>query len=796
MHTSFGIHSSARVTLVAVIALMIAVLPASASHVEEPRLGLDEVGFHGFGNQGFNTDVWAWTASDGRVFGANGTWGTPATAGPPGETCPSETDNPLQPTASGVKIVDATDPSNPVLVSRIGTIPGSQNNDVKVRRINTPFFQGEVLVHGLEPCGAEGILAQVPGSPLSSVIPINQTGFVIYDVTEPSGPVELGRFNNGDLGVHNLYIFTQPDPANPDKERAYVAAVFLAVDQLELGGTFIIAELQIVDITNPTAVLPLGLTQPIGRWELDDAFAEGGPPTADLCRERGTHIAACLLHDVWVSDDGITAYLSFWDAGLILLDVSNPADPHFLGQIQSGDPAGPVNEGNTHAAVPFAVDGVQLVIVGDEDFVAGGGSGSQPSVTVNEAPDGAQIVPGENIAGTEFSNTEPLANGPFGPFPVFFADDGFGCSWTNAAASGITEWIGLAQRGGSEPCNLFQSKFTAASAAGADGLIVINNEPGHVVGTAVAVIPGIMVDQTDGGRLRDSLAPGNPNAVKVTLQLVQVEAPIDPWGFMRVIDASNPGSMVELSTFEAPHVRDVPPAAEDVFSAHNPIVGPDGRVYFSWYTNGVRVLEVSATGAVNEVAWFVPRPGDHPNDNDVDPHGIQEDNVGFWGSKAICHPTSGELLVFNSDLNRGLYILRASYPHPCAPEPRQPSKVTGGGQVLGSTPDGLATFGFNARQVGSEAKGHISVFDHGTGQHVLSSSITLISEIPTEDGRQVRVRGTCRVDGGDPVPCEVLAIDRGSTGESDEFRIEVRTESGLVVYAAGGVLERGDIQVH
>lgn len=784
-----------RLALAALIVLLVGVLPASASHIEDPRSGLEEVGFHGFGNQGFNTDVWTWTAADGRLMAVNGTWGTLTTGGFLGEECPSETDNPLDPTKSGVKIVDASDPSSPVLVSRIGTIPGSQNNDVKVARIDTHAFQGDVLVHSLEPCGAEGILAQIPGAPFSSQVPVNQTGFVIYDVTEPSGPVELGRYNNGDVGVHNLYIFTQPDPDQPGKQRAYVANTFFAVDQLELGGSFLISELQIVDITDPAAVLPLGLTEPIGRWTLDDAVGQGGPPTEELCRERGTHFAGCLLHDVWISDDGSIAYLSYWDAGLILLDVSDPANPQFLGQIQSGDPADPVNEGNTHVAVPYEVDGAQLVIVGDEDFVAAGGSGPQASVTIDAAPDGAPVTPGEHIAGTEFSDTEPLANGPFGPFPVFFADDEFGCDWTSASTSGVTEWIGLAQRGGPDPCNLFQAKFTAATAAGGDGLIVINNVPGHEVGTAAAVIPGIMVDQSEGGRLRDSLVAGDPSAVQVTLQIVDVQAPTDPWGFMRVIDAADPANMVELSTFEAPHVRDVPPDPQSVFSAHNPLVGPDGRIYFAWYANGVRVLEVSATGAVSETAWFAPQPGDHPDDNDSDPHGAQEDNIGFWGSMAVCHPDSGDLLVFNTDLNRGLYILRAEYEHDCRPEPGKPSLASGGGRVPGRTSDGPATFGFNAREADGAAEGHISVLDHGTGDRVLSSSISRVSIRDVEGGREVQVEGSCRLNGGDPQPCTATAVDRSASGGDDEFRIEVRTVDGETAYAAGGALERGDIRV-
>jgi hypothetical protein len=146
---------------------------------------------------------------------------------------------------------------------------------------------------------------------------------------------------------------------------------------------------------------------------------------------------------------------------------------------------------------------------------ASGGAGA----TVNKAPGGAEVSEGEHIAGTEFSDSRPLTQGSVGPAPVFFADDASGCFWTTAATSGIDEWIGLAERAGS--CPTFQNKFNAATAAGADGLIVINSDDTSPPpeGTAVAEIPGILVRQSDGNRLRDSIVPGNPQQVKVTLQI-------------------------------------------------------------------------------------------------------------------------------------------------------------------------------------------------------------------------------------------------------------------------------------
>ncbi len=765
------------------LALFIATVgPAGASHTENPRNGIEELGFNGFGNQGFNTDVWTQVTADGRLFGYNGTWGTLTVLGAPveGDACPSEVDPLTQ--KSGVKIVDVTDPANPTLAARIGTFPGSQNNDVKVTSVNTAAFQGDVLVHSLEPCGVEGILHQIPGSPfidfvddVLGVVDASQTGFEVYDVTEPTGPVHLGTWNNGGIGTHNLYVFNRPD-----LERAFAAAVWNFVDFLGVETDEAVkGELQIVEITDPTDPTL------VATWRLED----GGL----TCPARGNDSAFCFLHDVWTSDDGKTAYLSFWDAGLILLDISDPATPVFLGQALGqvqlpGDPNGWLNEeGNTHAAVPMTVEDRQLVIVGDEDFTGGGEIG----VTINSPANLAAFHKATQWDGTApaTGQTADLVYAGTGCFPT---------DYTTATAIHGKSFVGkiaLVDKFDPQPpftstCPtfLFKQKMEAAEAAGAIGLVQIDNNDAPSGGNAIqSDIPGLEISNSAGVPIRNAVLAGT--TVNATLGR---GGAIDPWGFMRVVDVSdpNPANWREVSQFKAPHVEDALPGLEDVFSAHNPIVGPDGRIYFAWYTDGVRVLEMAADGAPTEVAWFVPLPGDHPDDNDSDPHGAQEDNVGFWGSKAVCHPGTGDLLILNTDLNRGMYVLRANYQHSCAPEPRPPSKAMGGGQIPGSTDDGSASFGFNVRMEGDQAEGHISVLDHGTGQRILSASITSV----TEPEGVVTVQGTCRVNGGALQPCTVRAIDNGEPGNTDEFHIEVG-ENGMA-YSAGGTLERGNVQIN
>lgn len=178
-----------------------------------------------------------------------------------------------------------------------------------------------------------------------------------------------------------------------------------------------------------------------------------------------------------------------------------------------------------------------------------------PFVTVNVAPEGTEVAAGEHIGGTEMTQTRPLEAGPAGPGAVFLSDDEYGCVWATAQASGAETWIGVARRGGPVenlgPCAAFQQKVSAAEAAGAAGLIVVNHSPGHEAGTAVGGIPALMIDIEDGQRLIDSLTPDAPDGLQVTLEFLNPEtfeppSPVLPT-VVRTLGATVSGDAVEVS---------------------------------------------------------------------------------------------------------------------------------------------------------------------------------------------------------------------------------------------------------
>lgn len=279
-----------------------------------------------------NADVWAF-----GDFAYVGTWGATG-------LCP----------ATGVKVVDISDPTNPVLVTTIPSHDDTRANDVKVAQINTQFFEGDLLAHSDETCGPDGIW-----------------GFHLFDVSAPTNPIHLSRFATGP--VHNLWLY----------QKGNRAFVLLAVPVSEVFGALFgvpASDFQIVEVTDPTN------PQLVGEWTIgrDAGLAFGSPVFADipglppgsdctpppgtpeLC--RGEDFPGVLLHDVWANQNGTVAYLSYWDAGVILLDISDPTNPTLIGRGVEPETFNS-DEGNAHAAVPAR--GGNLTLVTDEDFTAG-----------------------------------------------------------------------------------------------------------------------------------------------------------------------------------------------------------------------------------------------------------------------------------------------------------------------------------------------------------------------------------------------------------------------------------------
>jgi hypothetical protein len=86
---------------------------------------------------------------------------------------------------TGVAVIDILDPSNPVEVAFLPAKLGTRPNDLKVERIETRYFSGDLLISSSEPCNAP--YDHRNNSKCMYVSP-EQRGLAIWDVTDPSNP--------------------------------------------------------------------------------------------------------------------------------------------------------------------------------------------------------------------------------------------------------------------------------------------------------------------------------------------------------------------------------------------------------------------------------------------------------------------------------------------------------------------------------------------------------------------------------------------------------------------------------
>jgi len=557
-----------------IVALIIPAL-ASAEHGGSSSPQLDVVGQFSVPVAGVTTDVWAL-----GNYAYIGSFSQPF--------CSAD--------LTGVRVIDISNPAEPEQVSFIPAKPGTRNNDVKVEHIETPHFQGEILVSSNEPC--DSFYLPRLNARGGNIIP-GQGGIAIWDVTDPTKPRAM-RQNFLKNPIHNTFVWQQND-------NAYL----IAVDDIAA------RDVVIVDITKPQSPKVVATT--------------GAPdwPTLGFAEIEGPEL---FLHDVWVQENSgrTTAYLSYWDAGLVLLDVTDPANPVFQGDstypnpdVLSGLPA----EGNGHVAAPTA-DG-KIAILGDEDF-------AKFSSFLQTSAGGFKFK-------VALFGPNPLATFPAGD--VVWTG-GQGCSTGDIPPADLGDpdpQIALIQRG---TC-FFSTKAFSAQQQGYDAYIVANDGArgdGLIdmsAGTADPVsIPGIFVGHTAG------------EAMKPTATVSGIASIPDGEGFMRVLDVSDPANIVQLGHFATEGVFQIPALPGDR-TAHNVIVR-GGRAYWSWYEEGMRVVDFSDCSVGDGFESCLPTEVAHFVDDGTGPDS-QNDHSNFWGVYLHDHP-DGNTYILGSDRDSGLWI--------------------------------------------------------------------------------------------------------------------------------------------
>lgn len=523
----------------------------------ERAVSLTLLGASSLGGGGFHGDVWGH-----KGFAYVGTWGS-------GSACPS----------TGVKIVDLTDPSDPRLVGAVAAFAGTSQEDMAVQSVTTPAFTGDLLIVGIQICGQNG-----------------PTGMSVWDVTDPRNPAELSFFHSGARGVHELDLVQQGGRV----------LALLAVPYSEARGGP--GDFRIVDLTdprNPVQLSSWGIGRELG---VDTRGGEG-------C----TH--TIYDHSARASRDGRRAYLSYWDENVIVLDISDPTAPRFLGQLRYA----PDEEGATHS-VADTEDGRYLLIADEDD--------------VFRSPLGLRLRVASATGPVEAHGCESLFSRPLesvGLIQGSLLDAGSGCPGA-LLPLGLSGGVALVSEGG---CPLLaKADYLAAAgaravvAARADGAIALS-------GSGRAAIPIILIDEADAARLRTAAAP---NGAPLTL-------PSDRrWSGLRIWDVREASNAHQVGIYQTPNSLAFPPPGPGYYTIHNPqTVGT--LAFLSWYSDGLRVVDIRDPAAPRALASYVPPPSVNPL------HAAFPDGTLVWGVALM-----GDLVLI-SDINGGLSVLRWTETH-------------------------------------------------------------------------------------------------------------------------------------
>ncbi len=206
----------------------------------------------------------------------------------------------------GVRVFDMKDPSNPEEVAVFADIPGTWQEKVIVKTVNTENFKGD--------------LAAVSVQKLDRFNPDSKGGFVLYDVTNPREPKKLGFWEDtsGSRGTHELYLTVQGN-------NVYVLTANCYADYYSHGEKM---DVTIVDVSKPSS------PETIYEFNPRDYISEVNDENYDgynWTDEEGIKRTA-FAHSVKTDGTGKTAFLSYWDLGTIMLDISDAKNPVYLGR--------------------------------------------------------------------------------------------------------------------------------------------------------------------------------------------------------------------------------------------------------------------------------------------------------------------------------------------------------------------------------------------------------------------------------------------------------------------------------
>lgn len=201
----------------------------------------------------------------------------------------------------GSSIVDVSDPTEPRLITQLGVPSGTHSHKVQV--------VDDLLLVNYERNRFERNARQW------------QAGLMIYDIEDVNRPKEVGFFEVSGKGVHRMTCWQMPYVYMSASAEGHDEQIFM-----------------ILDVSDPAH------PKEISRWWL--------PKVPNGGNRKYTH-----HHPIIRSD---RAYCSWWDAGLVTLDISDLEQPKLVHHLELD----PQVSSHTHTALPLP--DTEIVILVDE----------------------------------------------------------------------------------------------------------------------------------------------------------------------------------------------------------------------------------------------------------------------------------------------------------------------------------------------------------------------------------------------------------------------------------------------
>ena len=253
--------------------------------------------------------------------------------------------------AQGVRAVDVRNPRRPRTVARFARVAGTWSEKTIVRHVQTPAFTGDLAVTSLQACTQTAF-----------------HGFVLTDVTRPAQPRQLALVRTEPRGSHEIWLGTSG-------RRAFVYTAIIRSELLSspdydaernTATTPGEPDFRIFEVTDPAEPRQVGAW---GAWKHLGIHPNDGIGAGNL--------GANLVHSVITNRAGTRAFLSYWDLGTVILDISRAEEPRYLGR--TGFAAG--EAGNAHSA---ALNANETVLI--ETHETEGGTATLWNVSKPSAP--------------------------------------------------------------------------------------------------------------------------------------------------------------------------------------------------------------------------------------------------------------------------------------------------------------------------------------------------------------------------------------------------------------------------